>query len=99
VLSVSKGPAPDCLSRYSSYEDLRGSPCQQELRDRLSAEQGGYCVYCERVLSDSGHLRLTVEHTKPKNRFPGLQVEWPNLIGSCAHQRTCNQHKGHQYAE
>lgn len=45
---------------------------------------------------DVGGLQPTVDHFRPRSRFPELVYAWSNWIFSC---RRCNQEKGNKWSE
>ena len=55
-------------------------PEKTSVHKSLLQEQGFICCYCGRriVLTDSH-----IEHFKPKNKYPDLQLDYGNLIASC----------------
>ena len=55
------------------------------------------CPYCERKI-----LRIEktqIDHIKPRHLFPRLTFAYENLLVSCDHKETCNNHKGHAWKE
>jgi len=70
----------------------------------LVREQGSVCCYCgERIEARNSHI----EHFRPRSRFPGLALDYSNLLASCqgeteeAHARQihCGHKKGDWYDE
>ena len=51
------------------------------------------CAYCERYLELSTG-RVTIDHFRPRYRFPNLWLDWPNLMYAC---HRCNQVKGNSW--
>jgi hypothetical protein len=50
------------------------------------------CAYCERTEAFlRGQDFFTVDHFRPKSKFPDLALHYPNLYYACG---KCNQHKG-----
>ncbi|MDC7278666.1 TIGR02646 family protein [Butyrivibrio fibrisolvens] len=80
---IKKESEPEDLKEYKKLEgacfrDLSKN-VKKNLRDSLRQEQGGICCYCERELKG----KTVIEHIKPKERFPALQLEYSNLVLSC----------------
>lgn len=56
------------------------NPEKKEVRTSLLKEQGYICCYCgRRIDSRDSHI----EHFKPRNLYPDLQLDYDNLIASC----------------
>ncbi|MCS6547181.1 HNH endonuclease [Curtobacterium flaccumfaciens pv. flaccumfaciens] len=62
------------------------------IRNRLTEDALGLCMYCESRVEDVGDLN--VEHIKPKSEFPELAHVWGNLGYSCL---KCNRNKSDYY--
>lgn len=58
-------------------------------RVSLTSNIGYYCSYCERRLEHG----IEIEHIKPKDLYPDLELRWDNLLIAC---RNCNAIKGRQ---
>ena len=59
-------------------------------RDELGRRFHGNCGYCERQCDANGEhsgRQPTLDHFRPRSRFPRLTYEWTNWIFSC---RQCN---------
>jgi 5-methylcytosine-specific restriction endonuclease McrA len=65
------------------------SPEWRLLRDQVIAEQGRRCQQCGRHITRD--FDLTVDHIKPRSRFPQLALDKRNLRVLC---RQCNSSKG-----
>lgn len=72
---VSKGVAPMLYTRYGNAQ-----PHLVEAIDR-------FCSYCERHIPVGIH----VEHKRPKQSHPSLELEWSNFLLACTN---CNSSKG-----
>ena len=62
----------------------------REFRKVLGSRSGNVCWYCERLCfrdADDGGKAPTVDHFKPRRRYPELAYKWRNWIFSC---RRCN---------
>ena len=74
--------------------DIGGRPTDvfwSEFRQALGNRSANICWYCERQCepaSDAGGKAATVDHFKPRSRFPELTYEWTNWVFSC---RRCNE--------
>ena len=66
----------------------------QLVRELVITEQGRICQECERPIGDD--CDLTVDHIKPKNKFPELALDKSNLHILC---RRCYSAKGAPYEE
>ena len=97
--SVERSPKPDFLAQlratHTQWDDLQGNE-RRRIRDALVRDFGTICAYCERPCQgatatheDPGEE--TIDHFRPRNRFPELWLDWLNLVYAC---RRCNQAKG-----
>lgn len=91
-------PAPPELLPYANapvgdFDDVAFLPVKRAVKVALHAEQGGLCVYCEKLLSNTeGH----VEHIRPKRgnyAHPHLCFVYGNLAHSCDNPHTCGHNK------
>jgi len=81
------------IGRGATPSDKKGKPkkfskyshARKDLIDRL----GDYCSYCGTRLSAS----LAVEHVRPKDPNPDLELQWDNFLLACVN---CNSTKGHK---
>lgn len=79
----SRRPNPPKLRPYQRYKPL--------LREDFTY----LCVYCELHENESGGPRFfSVEHFRPKSRFPNLTTEYSNLLYACG---VCNSYKGNDW--
>ncbi|MCE2464258.1 MAG: HNH endonuclease [Dehalococcoidia bacterium] len=64
-------------------------------RPTMGSRTNNICWYCERQCdadAESGGLASTVDHFRPRSRFPQLAYEWTNWVYSC---HACNvENKG-----
>jgi len=65
------------------------SPEWRILREQVIAEQGQRCRQCGRHIADN--FDLTIDHIKPRSKFPELALDKSNLQVLC---RQCNSSKG-----
>ena len=81
------------IARGATPRDKKGKPkkfseysrARRDLIDRL----GEYCSYCGTRLPAS----LAVEHVRPKDPNPDLELQWDNFLLACTN---CNSTKGHK---
>jgi 5-methylcytosine-specific restriction endonuclease McrA len=79
-------------SRKKSIEEQRtfySSPEWRILREQVIGEQGRRCQKCGRQIVQD--FDLTVDHIKPRSKFPDLALDKSNLQVLC---RACNSTKG-----
>ncbi len=55
--------------------------CYQSVRKRLSEMTQAHCAFCDGQIGTES--RETVEHFRPKSRFPGFAYQWDNLFPCC----------------
>lgn len=71
------------------------------IRRGLSDDFKGICSYCEKSCEPptrSGNSRdeETIDHFRPRSKFPALSLDWQNLVYCC---KQCNDAKGSQWPE
>ena len=74
-------------------------PYWLEFKPELAARFNNKCGYCERICRRTRNEDVpspTVDHFKPKSKFPTLVCVWENWIFSCD---KCNEPKGDQWPE
>lgn len=74
---VDRGPAPKAFAAYGDA-----------LPD-LWARLGRFCSYCGRHIPAG----LSVEHKRPRSRYPEEELTWTNFLLGCLN---CNSCKGHR---
>ena len=87
-------------SRYNKAYD----ECYKwkDIQDKLASLYKNKCVYCEekitRVnaqnLSSKEEISHTVEHYRPKSKYPWLAFSWDNLLWCCVQ---CNKNKDNNF--
>ena len=96
---VERSPEPDFLAGLraarSQWDDLDG-PERQRIREALRSDFEGCCAYCEDwcvegARETGSHNPGTVDHFRPRSRFPDEWLAWLNLVYAC---RRCNDTKG-----
>jgi uncharacterized protein (TIGR02646 family) len=78
-----------------SGRDLDGSD-RARIREELREDFGAICAYCEKTChSRAGSKESpdgeTIDHFRPRSLFPGLWLDWLNLVYVCWR---CNDIKG-----
>lgn len=114
MLRSNKGQAPEELikiqqnPRVQNWSDLNLSEEFKMLRKllrehMLQHEQSGYCIYCETlILHDVGsdeNKNSSIEHIKPRDRFPQHVFEYDNLVVSCCSKFSCTTYKANLWDE
>jgi len=109
---ISKGEEPSFLTVWKKNDKMckRGKPNEnrlksqekKELKRSLIKEHGAICCYCRvRIGPDNSH----VEHFRPRNNYPELQLEYDSLLCSCQSElekrepRHCGNAKGSWFDE
>ena len=77
-------PSPDLVNHW------------REFRDELGARFNNKCGYCERACATRSDNSATLDHFRPRSKFPELTYEWTNWVFSC---RRCNDYKGDKWQE
>jgi len=97
---IKKFNEPTSLTQFRAlpgayYDDYRE---KDELRQALIKEQGYICCYCmQRIKPETMHI----EHWKPRSLYPGVQLDYKNLLAVCSgnegkpkHLQHCDKRKG-----
>ena len=58
-------------------------PHWKDLQVQMCQDQGGVCCYCGLKLQFPDTQHYSVEHVKPRSKFPELVGEYKNLLLSC----------------
>jgi len=66
-------------SKNTNYLDL-DYQTKNELKEQLLQEQGHICCYC---MSSIAQEKMIVEHFKCRDKYPKLQLDYQNMLGSC----------------
>ena len=96
--SVQRSPDPaflsDLRSRLSEWEQLENVE-RRQVRAVLAEDFSRICGYCEKSCDEPTRAEKdeeeSVDHFRPRHRFPDHWLNWLNLIYAC---RRCNQAKG-----
>ena len=100
--SVERSPDPDFLAQMSTdhanWDELDGGD-RRRIRDALAHDFGPICAYCETQCEWPNSYRNsprqeTIDHFRPRYRFPNLWLDWLNLVYAC---HRCNQTKGNSW--
>lgn len=107
---VAKGQAPPTFEQWKLagdegwapvYSDLR-QPEKGDLHAALLREQGWVCCYCGQLVDKKDSH---IEHYRPQNSYPALDLDYANLFCSCntvIEPRSplhCGQAKGGKFDE
>jgi len=65
----------------SGYKFRWHRDCYPEIRQQLREMTQGHCAFCDGPVGIES--RETVEHFRPKSRFPELAYQWENLFPCC----------------
>ena len=108
---IDRGPEPPGVRRYDrrftkrwikyfreGVGDRPSDSFWREFRETLGKQSGNVCWYCEQLCSresEDGGKAPTVDHFRPRRRFPELAYTWSNWIFSC---QGCNRdYKGSKW--
>ena len=107
---VDRGPAPSGVAHYTRtythlwvryfQQGIGARPSQHnywtifaaDLRERFNEK----CGYCERRFEPVGEFSPSVDHFRPRSRFPQLVYQWENWVSSC---QRCNFAKADQWPD
>ena len=85
--SLLKRKETEALNGNSLYkEQIRSTkyiPHWKDLQAQMCQDQGGVCCYCGLKLQFPDTQHYSVEHVKPRSKFPELVGEYKNLLLSC----------------
>ena len=91
--SVRRSPEPSFLVELQvAFGEWRGQdlegPDRVRLREELRRDFGAICAYCEKACylqagSKEWPHGETLDHFRPRSRFPGLWLDWLNLVYAC----------------
>jgi uncharacterized protein (TIGR02646 family) len=90
---------PNSLKKYrettpnASYAGY-GSP--NDLKKAILIEQGCICAYCMRRINFKSNIhhkpQIEIEHIKPQEKYPELDLNYENLVGVCNGNLGGNEH-------
>jgi uncharacterized protein (TIGR02646 family) len=82
MMPFPRSAEPECLKLKQSWTQLKGSICYQAVRAELEKVSGVRCAFCDGFLRETSSS--TVEHFRPKSKFPNLEIQWDNLFPCCS---------------
>ena len=82
------------------WDDPAVQRARRDIRCELKKDFGSVCAYCGqpcklptgKAISD--HNEETIEHFRPRNKFPDERFNWLNLLYACSR---CNRHKSDKW--
>ncbi|MBL7786118.1 MAG: TIGR02646 family protein [Chitinophagales bacterium] len=83
---VSKHKPPQSLIDRRATQGAKYEAPQLEWQEQLLDEQGYICAYCMQRISlkrKDGKPLIRIEHYKPRQKYPKLDLEWTNMLGVC----------------
>ena len=87
----------DLRARRSDWEQLESGE-RRQVRAELAQDFSRICGYCEQSCDEPTRSERdneeSVDHFRPRSRFPGDWLNWLNLVYAC---RRCNQSKGSKW--
>ncbi len=108
MFKLTRSPQPDCLAenQESWTQDFvaarkgdsghrfswRSESCYKQTREVLCSDTGRRCAYCDGPIGTES--RETIDHFRPKGRFPTLAYAWDNLFAACD---VCQINKGEKF--
>ena len=101
--AVARSPEPDFLPELrqarSQWDQLDASE-RRRIREVLRMDFEECCAYCENWCGEGSgkndNNRGTVDHLRPRSRFPDEWLTWLNLVYAC---QRCNDTKGNLWPE
>ena len=100
--TVPRSPEPGFLASIAAVRSQWSELSFEErrnIRDALREDFSGCCAYCEKHCSGrpgvSEHGE-TIDHFRPRSKFPDEWLRWPNLMYACVR---CNDSKGNSWPE
>ena len=76
-----RSEAPECLTVTDPSTWPLSKACYAQTRERLFKASGDRCAFCDGLMKITS--KATVEHFRPKSKFPNLKAEWGNLFPCC----------------
>ena len=100
MILINKKKEPYKWKQYRNTPNAKYEP-MEELRDSLYEEQGYICAYCMRRIPCKDRIdgKLTqedhrIEHIKPREHYPELQLDYKNMVACCPGHLGDNEHCG-----
>lgn len=66
-----------------SWRTYEGKPVNKHLEPILLEMTKNHCAFCDSYRLGSRFIKPTIEHFRPKSKFPHLAYEWTNLFPAC----------------
>jgi uncharacterized protein (TIGR02646 family) len=86
----------DQNTQYSfSWKQHKGEKVNKKLLPLLKSMTDNHCSFCDGFPMGEGVIKETIEHFRPKKKFPLLAYQWENLFLAC---HFC-QEKGDEFDE
>ncbi|MGL4533905.1 MAG: retron system putative HNH endonuclease [Fusobacteriaceae bacterium] len=105
MLKIYKTPEPEFYEEFKkrnenhikNWDDMNGYfEIKQELRAYMILEEQNFrCPYCETLINDESEG--SIEHIRPKDRFPQLFLSYDNFITSCQSNYSCDNFKSNSW--
>ncbi len=70
-------------SEYWNWHKYHNETVNSILIKELEKTSKKHCSYCGIYPLEKNNIRPTIDHFKPKSKFPELAFEWTNLFMSC----------------
>ena len=100
VAELAREHTPGWIRYFRDHEGARPTDYRwADFRAGLGERSDSMCWYCERLCESAasiGNMSATLDHFKPRSKFPELTYDWNNWVFSC---RRCNDVKGDQWPE
>lgn len=98
MILINKNNEPYKWKQYRNTPNAKYET-MDELRDSLYEEQGYICAYCMRRIPCKDRIdgKLTqedhrIEHIKPREHYPELQLDYKNMVACCPGHLGDNDH-------
>ncbi len=84
---IEKNVEPEEFAKWREQEEDKTwrnfkNPLKNIVRDSLIGEQGSICCYCGKCIHKDHNT--TIEHLKPRSKYPNDIFNYDNLLASCA---------------
>ena len=88
--------------RYHDTKEFNQRFKQTDIKEQLNVIYNSKCAYCEEKITKTNADNLrdkeeqshTIEHYRPKSKYPWLAYSWDNLLWCCV---TCNKNKDNNF--
>jgi uncharacterized protein (TIGR02646 family) len=81
MMPYSRRGAPACLTAIDLSTWPLSKACYLQTKERLFEASGDRCAFCDGLTKITS--KATVEHFRPKSKFPALKAQWSNLFPCC----------------